>query len=550
MTSKPKRTSTCQLIVAETRALFVLGWPVVLTYLLSFSIPLVTLAAVGQRMSAAHLAGASLGQMTFNITGASVLMGLLSGMDTLCSQAYGRGSLREIGDLLLRALLVCGCACVPIAMLWLFGVEPLLGALGQDAEVARHAATYVRTMTLALPALGAFEALKRFLQSQNVVKPMLLVAAVTLPPHVLLCRALVGDSGQAGAPASAAGFLGAPMCNVLSYALMLLLLLAYMRCRRPHEAETEPAGGACSAAAWRRAADGAGVRRYLRYGLGGMLMLALEWWSFEVMALGAGIMGTTHLAAHAVLANVVPLAFMLPLGISVAAGVRIGNLLGASRPADARRTACFALALAAALSVLTSSSVLAVRRSIAGAFSADEAVASLAAATFPTACVFMLLDYLQGVSQGVARGTGRQGAGAAIIGVGTWLVGLPVGFALAFVPGLGPALGIVDEGATVGGRTGGLRGLWTGLIVGYCAVDVAFLALFARLDWSKAAREAAEGGENAAFDAVPTSGVDDAGSRPDGTEGRGWAEACPRDRAMPVGFARPAPNDVELTAIL
>ena len=59
---------------------------------------------------------------------------------------------------------------------------------------------------------------------------------------------------------------------------------------------------------------------YLALGLSGVLMTSLEWWSFELLGLGAGYLGVVSLATHNIMANVVVLAFMLSLGVSI--GVR------------------------------------------------------------------------------------------------------------------------------------------------------------------------------------------------------------------------------------
>jgi hypothetical protein len=54
-----------------------------------------------------------------------------------------------------------------------------------------------------------------------------------------------------------------------------------------------------------------------------------EWWSFEIVGLAAGSLGALSLAMHNILANTVPLMFVIPLGISISAFTMIGNLLGA-----------------------------------------------------------------------------------------------------------------------------------------------------------------------------------------------------------------------------
>lgn len=50
-------------------------------------------------------------------------------------------------------------------------------------------------------------------------------------------------------------------------------------------------------------------------GLPAAMMLALEWWAFELMTLLAGYIGVTEQAAQIVMINITALLFMLPLGL-------------------------------------------------------------------------------------------------------------------------------------------------------------------------------------------------------------------------------------------
>ena len=152
-------------IASELRQLARIAWPIVVTYLCSFGTPLLTLIFLA-RSSATWLGGSALGLMTCNVTGFSLIIGLLSGMDTLCAQAYGAANYSRVGIVLCRGLIVVLGACVPIALLWTIGIEPLLLLAGQPEDIARLAATYARIYALSLPAYAAYESLKRFLSAQ------------------------------------------------------------------------------------------------------------------------------------------------------------------------------------------------------------------------------------------------------------------------------------------------------------------------------------------------------------------------------------------------
>eukprot|EP01051_Picozoa_sp_SAG22_P015858 SAG22_NODE_2138_length_2956_cov_3.059153_2_plen_174_part_00 len=160
-------------------------------------------------------------------------------------------------------------------------------------------------------------------------------------------------------------------------------------------------------------------------------MFTLEWWSFEVLALAAGSLGVTALAAHNVGLQVAPLSFMIALGVSVAANVRTGNLLGAGRLAEARRSGVLAGTIACAMAAVLAVLLQLLARPISRAFSEDKEVNDLATKTMPHVAVFIFFYFAQAVAQGVVRGCGKQGVGVAIVLLGNYLVAIPLSFYFA-----------------------------------------------------------------------------------------------------------------------
>ena len=134
--------------------------------------------------------------------------------------------------LLQRGLLVGAVACVPVVAFWEAGVGPLLVLVGQPPEVAALAELYVRVVAAGLPGMVLFEGLKRWLQCQQIVSPMLYTACAVLPLHVGLCWALVFPLGL--------GFAGAAAATALSYWLLPAMLLLGLWLWPPHAPATWP----------------------------------------------------------------------------------------------------------------------------------------------------------------------------------------------------------------------------------------------------------------------------------------------------------------------
>ena len=335
------------------------------------------------------------------------------------SERYGYLSL-----LLVRSLLVCFVAFLFVAVLWLCGIKSLLHILRQEDDVATLAERYTRLMLAGFIPFTIFEALRRFLQTQNVVRPMLYVALAVIPPHILFCYIFVGSQGIAG-------FDGAALSNSLSFWLELILLVSYVVYFKPHHPESLPnfiwsssSSSSKQTKGFARienetlddddeeeeemiqhsrtmlqlcmdALDWNGIKDFVRLGCPGLVMLCLEWWSFEVLALAAGYMSTAALAAHTILAQIVPLAFMVPLGIGTAVSVRIGNELGAGRASEARYSAFVCVVITILFSLFTSIVFGVFARPITSVFSSDSDVVDLSTRTSPIVAAFMVLDYFQ-----------------------------------------------------------------------------------------------------------------------------------------------------------
>jgi MATE family multidrug resistance protein len=204
---------------------------------------------------------------------------------------------------------------------------------------------------------------------------------------------------------------------------------------------------------WSRAAFSAReLRKILALGLPVGVQTSLEVWAFSGAALIAGRLGTASLAAHSIVLNMAALSFMMPLGISLAAVTRVGNLLGARRPEDAQRAAWVAIALGAGVMALSAIGFVALRQWLPSLYTHDAEVIALCATILPIAAAFQIFDGAQVAGCGVLRGMGRTRPAALFNLISYWLLGLPLG-------------------AWLGLRAGfGLAGIWWGLCIGLACV--------------------------------------------------------------------------------
>ncbi|GAB0495011.1 hypothetical protein MMPV_006308 [Pyropia vietnamensis] len=477
-------------IRAEVAALWVLAWPTYIALLCEVGMTTVAAVCLGRSGGPADLGGAYLGIALANVLASAPIMGVATAQGTLSAQAFGAGAPALVGLYLQRGLavnlaisaIVAPLLLYPAPLLWLLvgaghtGGEAD-GVAGQ-ARVVAVATTFLRSYAPVLLPLSAYDALRRYLLSQNIARPLLGSSAAGLLANIGLHWLFVlwGGGGVRGSAAA--------LC--LAQCVNVGVLLAIIRTGRLHEATWT---------GWtpRRAASH--LRPYLALGFPGLIQVCAEWWAMEGTLFIVARYGAVPLAAHAALMNVSFLAYLAPLAVGTAAATRVGGALGRSDAVGARRAAGVAVAAGAAAGVATAATIWHARAvwphlyvgggggsggrdSPSGATS--EPVIAALTTVLPVFAAFGLSDTLQAVLGGVLRGSGRQALGAYGNATAFWVVGLPAGALLA-----------ARSWETGGGGAGVLRGVWLGVAAAEWVLVGGVGAVLASTDWEVQVRRAA-----------------------------------------------------------
>lgn len=142
-----------------------------------------------------------------------------SALETLCGQAYGSKHYQMLGVYAQRGVVVIVAMSIGLAVVW-YNTSFILVGLGQDHDISTRAGEFNRWMIPGLFAYGILQCLIRFLQTQNIVLPMMVTSGVTFVLHVFLCWLLVFELGF--------GIRGAAMANAASYWINVLFLALYI----------------------------------------------------------------------------------------------------------------------------------------------------------------------------------------------------------------------------------------------------------------------------------------------------------------------------------
>lgn len=428
-----------------------LAIPVVLAELGWMAMGLVDTIMVG-RVGPVAVGAVSIGGTLF-YTVAIFGAGLMLGLDTVVSQAFGAGRIKDCHRALVNAIyMYLPLAPVMMALVWLLGAQ--LRGFGVQPELLPSIDGYLSAVTWGTLPLLIYFASRRYLQGMGLAKPVTFALVTANIVHIAVNYALI--FGHWGAPRLGAAGAGWATCFSRIYMAGCLVAYIFWHDRRHHTGLLQTP----------MRPDFPLMRKLARLGLPAGCQISLEVGVFAAVTALAGRLSPVVLAAHQVVLNCATVTYMVPLGIGSAAAVRVGHAIGRRNPAGARHAGWTAIFLGAAFMTCAGIVFLIAPEAILRIYTTDRRVIAAGIPLFAIAAAFQLFDGIQTVSSGALRGAGNTHAPMLANLIGYWFIGLPLGYWLCFSRGWGVA------------------GLWLGLCVSLILIGVTLLIVWARTRFS------------------------------------------------------------------
>lgn len=435
----------------EAKVLTKSSAPMILTFLLQYSLPVASIFTVGH-IGKTELGAVSLASMTASITGYAVYQGLATSLDTLCAQAYGSGRPHLVGLQMQRMLAFLLLITIPISIIWAFGTQ-ILSLIVPEPETARLAGLYLRILIFGAPAYAAFESGKRYVQAQGLFNVNMYILLICAPLNAFLNWLFVWHLGW--------GFVGAPIAVTITENILPIMLFLYVRFIDGYQ---------CWGGFDRRALKN--WTPMIKLALPGLIMVLAEFLAFEVLTLSSSWLGETELAAQSVLGSITGITFQIPFPMSVAASTRIANLIGATLALPAKTAAKVAVVASIIVGFGNLLLLSLLRNQIPRLFTPDPDVNALVAKLLPLCATFQVFDALAANCNGILRGLGRQEIGGYVGIVAYYAIGMPISFGTGF------------------GAGWGLFGLWAGPAVALGVVSAVESFFIWRTSWEGAVEAA------------------------------------------------------------
>jgi MATE family multidrug resistance protein len=439
---------------AEMRATMRLATPLVLTNVSQMALGTTDVVLMGWLGPHALAAGA-LGT-NLNFAFLIFAIGLMTATSPMIAIEIGRKhhSVRDVRRTIRQGIWAAVCVAIPLWIV-LWNGEAIFLLLGQDPEIAAEAALYLRALQWSILPFLVYVVLRNFISALERPFYALAVATAAVLVNAVLVWALI--FGRLGLPelGLVGAGIGTTITNILMAVGLAILISVDRRFRRYH------LFGRFWRPDWQR------FRELWWIGLPIAVTLVFEVTIFNAATFLMGIIGTEQLAAHAIAIQVASLVFMVPLGIGMAATVRVGLAQGRGDPVGIARAGWSAFIISLIFACAAAVLLLVAREPIVGIFldlrtQAHQTVIGLAIVYLGYAALFQLVDAAQAAAIGVLRGLGDTRVPMIMAAIGYWGVGVPVGVALAFWGGM--------EGS----------GIWIGLAVGLAVVAVMMTARWMR----------------------------------------------------------------------
>lgn len=370
----------------------------------------------------------------------SGLFGLLSVVAVAMAQAHGAKDRHALETHLTSGLVLATLAALTVAGAMVLAF-PGFSRLTSSPAVLNALFPYwcaMAAMTVPYALFGVFRGLYNAIDRPWVA---VCIALAGVAINVPLNRLLIHEAGL--------GLFGAGLASLAAKSMSLLIAVWH----------------------WRHVPGMAARRQIARLRWGHILRHVTEGVPVSLGSLGEGSayaatglmmagFGAAALAANQVVHSIGAIMYMVPMGMTAAVAIRMGQAVGAREVSRYRPIFLAANGVVLAWAAVVFTPLLAFRDDIASALSTDPDVIALAVPMFLTMAFIQFADGLQSIALGALRGQTDNRIPNAITITVYWAVALPLAYTVGFALDLGP--------------TGVLAGYAVGVVTSALVLQVRF----------------------------------------------------------------------------
>jgi len=397
-----------------------LAYPVILGMLGHMFVSFADNIMVGQ-LGAAELAAVSLGNSFFFIA-MSLGIGFATAITPLVAEADAANIKSDVRNALKHGLILCTALGVILLLAMFFSI-PLMLKMNQPQDVVELAMPYLQIIAISIIPLVIFEAMKRFSDGLSNTKYPMYATIFANILNIILNYLLI--FGTYGFPKL--GIVGAGIGTLISRLMMVILLwLIFINKQKFKTFITELNFFKTKKRVFKKIID---------LGLPSALQMFFEVGIFTAAIWLSGILGKNFQAANQIAFNLSAMTFMVGVGLSVAAMVRVGNQRGFDDYLSLRRIAFSIFILTIIIEIVFAFLFLILKDWLPTLYLETENISKLAENTevimiasklLIIVALFQIFDGLQVVILGALRGMQDVKIPTIITLISYWLIGFPI----------------------------------------------------------------------------------------------------------------------------
>lgn len=394
-----------------------------------------------------QLAAAALVLNTMNIPFV-IGIGMTMSVSQMVSMAHGRKDSPLVSHYFFNGFWLCATTAIVISFALILG-NNILDHLGQDPEVVILAKPFMQLMGLSIIPMLLFMTLKQFTDGLEFTRTAMLLSILGMPVNVFLNWLLI--YGNWGFPRLE--LIGAGWSTLITRTIMFLVLGTII-----FRHKTFAVYIAASKTQWNLRTKT--LRELLHIGVPSSLQIGMEAGAFAVSGIIIGTISAVDQAAHQIALSLASFTFMVSLGLSQAGSIRISNAYGRQDWQKISLIGKSTLLTAVGYGIFCALVFTVFRWQLPKFFNDNLQVTNLASLLLLFAAIFQISDSTQAIGGGILRGLKDVKIPTVLVTISYWIIGIPVGYFLAFHLDMGTA------------------GMWLGLIAGLTFTSIFLIVRF------------------------------------------------------------------------
>ncbi len=433
-----------------------LASPIILGMLGHTFVGFVDNAMVGQ-LGTAELAAVSLGN-SFVFIAMSIGIGFSTAITTLVAEADAAGNKQKVKGALKHGLILCTLISI-IVFIGIMMAKPLMYVMDQPKEVVDLAMPYLNLVAASLIPLIIFQAFKQFADGLSQTKYSMWATLLANVVNVVINYFLI--FGIWIFPKW--GIIGAAVGTLVSRVVMLLFIWLLLRYKKKFKNYVTNFNF--------KEIKNSVLKKIISLGFPSSLQMFFEVGIFTAAIWLSGVLGKNSQAANQIALNLSSMTFMVAMGLSVAATIRVGNQKGLKRFSELRRIALSLFLLVLIIDIFFAAMfmifnnwfpTLYINEADTVNFIDNQEVVAIAAKLLLVSAFFQISDGIQVVGLGILRGLQDVKIPTAITFFAYWIVGFPTSY----------YLGLYTDYKSAG--------IWMGLLAG---LSVSAILLYIRFNY-------------------------------------------------------------------